>query len=40
MVKADKVFCERQYTRRQFADAAGISKSNVWRREFWMKEVE
>lgn len=25
-----KVFCERQYTRRQLADAVGISKSNVW----------
>ena len=25
-----KVFCERQYTRRQIADAVGISKSNVW----------
>ena len=25
-----KVFCERQYTRRQLADAVGISKSNIW----------
>lgn len=25
-----KVFCERQYTRRQLAEAVGISKSNVW----------
>lgn len=25
-----RVFCERQYTRRQLADAVGISKSNIW----------
>ena len=25
-----KVFCERQYTRRQLAEAVGISKSNIW----------
>lgn len=29
-----KVFCERQYTRRQLADAVGISKSNIVRAQF------
>nr|DAI48755.1 MAG TPA: KorB domain [Caudoviricetes sp.] len=31
-----KVFCERQYTRRQLADAVGISKSNIW---WWLLVV-
>lgn len=28
-----RVFCERQSTRGQIADAVGISKSNVW---YWL----